>query len=248
MILKLGSQFGQDFQDYLMQEDGTTKSESGFLEYHRKIHEAELSEAERTKRFHSYLYNSILEDGSNKTKSLISTGNRSSNTQPLTVDMLSKSLFACFLYKKPVSDSMVTDAYKREREFDNNIKLLNIFYDLALVAWNPKAMRGDLSQQRLNRIFASKSIMAWSELLRDAVCAKLDLDDADDRAKPFYRELTDSDFQKIDRIVERLLAWPIWMAPLNSEVDTNIAGSKGSLKEWFRSKGLTTGYLMGAHV
>jgi hypothetical protein len=246
MILKLGSQFGKDFEDYRMLEDGSAKSESGFLEYLGRVHEGELSKAERTKRFRSYLYNSILEDGANKTKPLISTSNRSSNIQPLTVDMLSKSLFASFVYTVSVSDGMATDAYKREYEFDNNIRLLNILYELALAAWNPKALRGDLNQQRLNRIFASKSIMAWSELLRDATCAKLDLDDADDRAKPFYRELTDSDFQKIRRIVERLLAWPIWMAPAKSEVDTNIAGSKGSLKEWFRNKGLTTGYLMGA--
>lgn len=247
MILKLGSQFGNDFEDYRTLEDGAAKSESGFIEYLSKVHEAEITRAERTKRFRSYLYNSILEDAENKTKPLISTGNRSSNTQPLTVDMLSKSLFACFLYTQPVSDNMATDAYKREQEFNNNIRLLNIFFNLALVAWNPKAMQGDLEQLRLNRVFSSKSIMAWSELLRDAVCAKLDLEDADDREKPFYRELTDNDFQRISRIVERLLKWPMWMAPANSEIDTNLAGSKSSLKEWFRSKGLTTGYLMGAH-
>jgi len=247
MILKLGSQFGKDFEDYRKLEDGTAKSESGFLEYLGRIHEAELLKAERAKRFRSYLYNSILEDSANKSKPLISTGNRSSSLQPLTVDMLSKSLFACFLYKEPVSDNMATDAYKRECEFDNNIRLLNIFFDLALGAWDPKAMRGDLNQLRLKRVFSSKSIMAWSELLRDAICAKLDLDDADDRAKPFYRELTDSDFRKISRIIERLLAWPTWMAPANSDIDTNIAGSKSSLKQWFKSKGLTTGYLMGAH-
>lgn len=247
IILKLGTQFGKDFEDYRMLEDGTAKSEHGFVEYFGRVHEADLTPFERTKRFRSYLYNSILEDDANKTKSLISTTNRSSDTRPLTVDMIVKSLFAYFLYKEAVSDDMSTDTYKREYEFDNNIRLLNILYELALVAWNPKAPRGDLNQQRLNRIFASKSIMAWSELLRDAVCGKLDLDDADDRAKPFYRELTDSDFQKVRRIVERLLAWPIWMAPVKSEVDTNIAGSKGSLKEWFKDKGLTTGYLMGAH-
>lgn len=246
MILKLGSQFGKDFEDYQNLEDGIMKSESGFFEYFSKIHEGELAKADCAKRFRSYLYNSILEDDGNKLKPLISTGNRSSNIQPLTVDMLSKSLFASFLYINPVSDNMATDTYKREYEFSNNIRLLNIFFDSALAQWNPKAIKGDLNQMSLNRVFSSKSIMAWSELLRNAICGKLDLDDADDRAKPFYRELTESDFQKIQKTIDRLLIWPMWMSPANSEIDTNIASSKGILKEWFKSKGLTTGYLMGA--
>ena len=78
MILKLGSQFGKDFEDYRNLEDGTVKSESGFLGYLEKVHSSELTRAERNKRFRSYLYNSILEDAENKTKSLVSTSNRSS--------------------------------------------------------------------------------------------------------------------------------------------------------------------------
>lgn len=247
MILKLGSQFGKDFEDYRKTEDGYPKTERGFLEYLEKAHEGELPRAERNKRFRSYLYNSILEDPSNKLKPLISTSNRSSSTQPLTVDMLSKSLFASFLYSEPVSDDMTTDAYKREYEFQNNLRLQNILFDMALVGWNPKASRDDSRQMQLNRVFSSKSIMAWSELVRDAVCAKLDLEDTDDRARPFYRELSDTDFVKVRKIIERLLAWPQWLSPPNSEIDRSIAGSKGILKEWFRSKGLTTGYLMGAN-
>lgn len=246
MILKLGSQFGKDFEDYRKLEE-TTKSEAGFLDYLAKIQDAQLSRAERNKRFRSYLYNSILEDATNKTKALLSTSNRSSNTQPLTVDLLSKSVFACFLYSEPVTDDMTTDAYKREYEFLNNIRLLNILFDLALGSWNSRATRDDNNQLRLNRAFSSKSFMAWSELLRDAVCAKLDLYDADEKAKAFYRELSDLDFQKIRKIVERLLSWPLWMSPANTEIDNYLSGNKSALKEWFRGKGLTTGYLMGAN-
>lgn len=247
MILKLGSQFGKDFEEYRKLEGATTKSEAGFLEYLSKVQDAELTRAERNKRFRSYLYNSVLEDATNKTKPLISTSNRSSNTQPLTVDLLSKSVFACFLYSEPVSDDMTTDAYKREYEFLNNIRLLNILFDLALGSWNPKATRDDTNQIRLNRAFSSKSFMAWSELLRDAVCAKLELFDADDKAKAFYRELSDVDFQKIRMIVERLLNRPLWMSPPNSEIDNYLSGNKSALKDWFRGKGLSAGYLLGVN-
>jgi len=244
MILKLGGQFGNDFEDYRRLEDGTTKSERGFMDYLENAPGSQMTRGDRNKRFRSYLYNSIMEDAKNKTRPLVSVSNRSSATEPLTVDMLSKSLFACFLYTEPVADDMASDSYKREQEFSNNIALLNLLYDLALDSWNPK-LTADVGQLALARQFSSKSIMAWSELLRDAVCAKLDLDDADDRARPFYRDLSESDFAKIRKVLERLLGWQMWKAPKQGEIDTNIAGNKSALKIWLKSKGLTAGFLAG---
>jgi hypothetical protein len=245
LILKLGNQFGKDFDEYKNREDIEKKTESGFLQFLEQK-DASLTRAERNKRFRSYLYKSILEDEFNKLKSLISTSNRSSYEQPLTVDMLSKSILACFLYTEPLSDDMFSEKYKRESEFYNVTALMNMIFDLALSAWNPKATSNEQGQIRLNRIFSSKSIMAWSELLRDAVCAKLEIHDSDEKAKPFYRDFTDGDFSKIQSCLSRLLNWQMWNAPKENEIDSAIAGSKSTLKEWFKSKGLTTGFIMGA--
>jgi hypothetical protein len=245
LILKLGNQFGKDFDEYKNREDIEKKTENGFLQFLEQK-DVSLTRGERNKRFRSYLYKSILEDESNKLKPLISTSNRSSYEQPLTVDMLSKSILACFLNTDPLSDDMFSEKYKRESEFDNIIALMNMIFDLALFTWNPKATSSDQSQVRLNRIFSSKSIMAWSELLRDAVCAKLEIHDSDDKVKPFYRDFTDGDFDKIRSCLSRLLNWQMWSAPNGNEIDTAIAGSKSNLKEWFKSKGLTTGFILGA--
>lgn len=247
MILKLGNQFGKDFEEYRNREDITTKSESGFLEFLEQK-DASLTRAERNKRFRSYLYNSVLEDEANKIKHLTSVSNRSSNEQPITIDMLSKSIFSCFLYSEPVSDDMLSDKYKREAEFKNVLTLLNHIYDLALCSWNSKASPNDESQIKLARLFSSKSIMAWFEIFRDAVCAKLEIHDSDEKEKPFYRDITDADFTKINVILRRLLQWQMWKSPRNSEIDIVLAGSKSSAKDWFRSKGLTTGFLMGADL
>jgi hypothetical protein len=122
MILKLGNQFGKDFDEYRNRDDIITKSEIGFLEFLEQK-DPSLTRAERNKRFRSYLYNSILEDESNKIKNLVSVSNRSSKEQPITVDMLSKSVFSCFLYTEPVPDDMLSDKYKREAEFKNVINL-----------------------------------------------------------------------------------------------------------------------------
>ena len=45
-------------------------------------------------------------------------------------------------------------------------------------------------------MFRSKSIMSWSELLLDAVAAKLDILDSDEKAMVFHRELSDEQFNK----------------------------------------------------
>jgi hypothetical protein len=247
MILKLGNQFGKDFEEYKNREDGLIKSEINFLEFLEQK-DPTLTRAERNKRFRSYLYNSVLEDEANKLKPLISVSNRSSAEQPLTIDMLSKSIFANFLYTYPLNDNLLSDKYKRDSEFVNVLKLMNLIYDSCLNTWNPKATQNDQNQMKLKRIFSSKSIMAWSDIFKSAVCAKLEINDDDERMKPFYRDLIDEDFIKINNILNRLLGWQIWISPKNSEIDTIISNDKTTLKDWFREKGLTAGFLLGAEL
>lgn len=246
MVLKLGTQFGVDFEMYKNREDNETKSEAGFLDYLQKVQDQTMTRADRNKRFRSYLMNAILEDPDNKLAKYVSSGNRSSQEKPLTIDMLSKSLLACFLYSEPVWDNMATDAYKRDKEIRNNIYLMNCLYDLAMYAWSPTPTSAANDQLKLDRIFGSKSIMAWSEIVKDAICAKLELIDEDERDKPFYRELGDDQLLRIRKVVERLVSWTLWSSPNGSEIDTHLSSNKTTLKEWFRKNGLTSGFLMGA--
>lgn len=88
--------------------------------------------------------------------------------------------------------------------------------------------------------------MAWSELFRDAVAAKLELNDQDDRALLLYREISDYNFEKIRKIFRRLTEWSVWNTPVNSEIDRILADNKSEVKKFFKDKGLTTGYLLGA--
>ena len=88
--------------------------------------------------------------------------------------------------------------------------------------------------------------MAWSEILRDAICAKLDLTDSEDREMPFYRDLSDDDLDKVKSVVERLVAWQGWTAASDTEIDRILADNKSVVKSWFKHHGMTTGYLMGA--
>jgi hypothetical protein len=70
--------------------------------------------------------------------------------------------------------------------------------------------------------------------------------DAEERARPFYRALSPDDVGRVRKVVERLVNWNRWAAPANDEIDRILADNKSAVKEWLRTHGLTTGYLMGA--
>ena len=245
MVVKLGDQFGLDFEAYKNLEDGQPKTESGFMDYLTRL-DGSQTKAQLNTRFRSYLYNSVLKHEENKAAKYVSETNRSTDDKPLTIDQLSKSLFSSFLYREPTTDNMTTDDYKRDYEVENMVSLMNMVYDLALCEWDAKAGENDERQRRLNRIFRSKSMMAWSELLQNAVCGKMELQDAEDREKPFYRKLAPPELEKIKDVVRRLMTWKRWASPHGDDIDRVLSDNRGEVKEWFRKMGLTTGYLMGA--
>ncbi len=245
MVMKLGALFGADFDEYKKAEEEPIKSEAAFLKWLERRDAGAVKKGDRSEQFRSFLYNSVIEHPDNKLKGLISSSNRSTDEKPLTIDMLSKSLFACFLYRQPVEDNMATEAYKRENETENTVSLMNMLHDLGLHAWNPRALNGDTTQRKLERMFRSKSMMAWSELLRDAVLAKLDLTDADDRVRPFYRELDKRQLEGIKQTVARLFNWKFWSDP-GDEIDRVLSDNKSAVKQWLRGHDLTAGYLLGA--
>lgn len=244
MVSKLGSQFGKQFEDYKNKEDGLKKSESGFVQ-HLRLSE-ELTVGEANKRFNSFLYNMVLDPDQNKVANLVSKSNRSSNEYPLTVDMLSKSLFANFLYRKPLEEDMASTHYMRENEINNTIRLFNILHEEALHSWDAKKDSKDSNQNKLSRIFRSKSIMSWSGILKDSVSAKLDIIDADEKSMLFYRELSNENFEQIRGIVRRLIEWSVWSSPQDSEIDRILSDNKSEIKKYMKTKGLTAGYLLGA--
>jgi hypothetical protein len=247
MVDKLGAQFGADFLIYKNLENEEAKSEAGFMRYLSRDPEGALTTGERNKRFRSFLYDAVLRHEENRLTKYVSNGNRGTDEKPLTIDMISKSLFANFLYTEPVEDNMATEAYRREKEISNNVAFMNMLHDLALAAWNPQASPSDSGQRRLERLFRSKAIMAWAELLRDAVCGKLDLQDGEERERPFYRDLTIDQLERVVKgTVERLVDWKGWKAPIDDPIDRVLSDNKSAVKDWLKQHGLTTGYLMGA--
>jgi hypothetical protein len=245
MILKLGAEFAQDFEDF-KKLDLPTKSEAAFFGYLLNKASSLLTKADLNKRFRSHLYSSVLNDSQNKLSKYISAANRSTDEQPITMDMLEKSIFAKFLFREPTSDDMTSVAYRRDDEQQNVISLCNDIVDAGLYLWDPKAATNHADRIRLQRIFGSKSMMAWSELLADAIAARLELVDVDEKEKMFFRALTPQQANVVRKTVQRLFDWQRWAAPKDDQIDRVLSDKKTAVKDWFRQNGLTTGYLMGA--
>lgn len=244
MVAKLGTQFGADFETYKDLEDGQTKSEDGFVNYLRT--KDNLTRGGVNNRFRSFLYNLILGDEHNQLARLVSETNYRTDEKPMTMNSLINSLFASFLYREPASDNMTTDAYMRNDEIRNMIRLMNILDELALSQWNPKATTDDGDQRKLERLIRSRFMKAWATLLKDAICTKLEIFDGDDRARALYREFSEEEFEKVRFVTSRLVEWKMWKSPPNSEIDQIRLDNEGKIKDWLKDKGLTVSYLLGA--
>lgn len=245
MVLKLGSQFGADFSEYKSAEDESTKSEAGFMKW-LKSRDSTQTAGQLNERFRSFLYNAVLQDDANKLARLVSAGNRGTDERPITMDMLSKSIFAAFLFRAPTTEDLTSQDYKREVEISNVVALLNMLDDAAFHAWDHRIAAISETQRALYRMLRSKSMMAWAELLRDAVCAKLDIHDSDEKECCMHRELKQAQLEQIRQVTNRLVSWKRWYSPENDEVDRVLSDNKSEVKSWFKSHGLTTGYLLGA--
>ena len=123
------------------------------------------------------------------------------------MDMLDKSIFTHFLHREPTAESMTTEGYRRDEELSNMVDLCTMFVESGLQSWDAKAPKDDQNRLRLQRIFSSKSMMAWSELLWEAVCARLDLTDTDERLRVFYRQLSPGEIERVRKVVLRLSDW-----------------------------------------
>ena len=244
MVLKLGSQFGVDFETYKNLEDGQVKREEGFVKYLRE--KDNLTRGDVNNRFRSFLYNSVLEDEDNRLNRFVSATSYPTDEHPITMNSLTNSLFANFLYRQPVSDNMTTEAYARTSEMQNMVRLMNILGESALSQWNPRGSGSKDNQLRLERIIRSRFMKAWSGLLKDAICTKLEMYDEDERAKPLYREFTEGDFEKVAFVIGRLVEWKMWSLPKDAEIDQIRLDNDSAIKDWLRNRGLTVSYLLGA--
>src|SRR5688500_10199835 len=96
---------------------------------------------------------------------------------------------------------------------------MNALDDAAFHAWEPKPAATNETVRALKRMLRSKSMMAWAELLKDAVCANLEIHDGNEKARCFYGELNEFQLGQVKYVVNRLVAWKRWSSPTGDDMD-----------------------------
>jgi len=86
MVLKLGSQFGADFEEYKTLDDGTAKSEAGFMKWLERKEGDGIARGDLNKRFRSYSTTLSLRTRKIVSASLFPPATRSTDEKPITMD------------------------------------------------------------------------------------------------------------------------------------------------------------------
>lgn len=219
------------------------KTESAFVDFIRG--RGNLTSAEAIKRVRSMIYRDILEHSQNRFRDYITEENRG-RANPITYGRLEKTFFAEFVAPPPLNDEFETEAYHRDEERDNLVRLLNLVVDHALEdRWAPD--RNDAEHRRAARLFSAGALRAWVPFLRDAIAPTLWLYTDDERRKVFYREIDDGAFKTVEKHLLRLLGHKVWVDDSAELADLRYDNA-GRAKEILRDAGLTPAWILGAEA
>jgi len=239
LLEKYADMASEDWEAFL--QNAGPKTEAAFVDFMRN--RAQLTSAEAIKRVRSVIYRDIIEHGDNRFRDYITEENRG-RSNPITYGRLEKTFFAEFVAPPPLNDEFETEAYHRDEERANVVRLLNLVVDHAIEdRWAPD--RNDSEHKKAARLFAAGALRAWVPFLRDAVAPSLWLYTDEERRRVFYREIDDGAFKTVEKHLLRLLSHKVWVddaAELRDLRYDNAARAKEILKD----AGLTPAWILGA--
>jgi len=214
---------------------------TSFIDFMRA--RANLTASEAGRRVRSLIYRDIIEHPRNEFRDFIEEENRG-RKNPITLGRLEKSFFAEFIAAPPLDDEFETEAYHRDEEREHVVRLLNLVVSQILAdRWAPE--RNDSEHRKAARLFSAGSLRAWVPFLREAVAPSLRLYSDEDRRRVFYRELDDTDWQIIERLLTRLISHKVWVDPDPALGDLRYDNAQRA-KDILKRAGLTPGWILGA--
>jgi hypothetical protein len=242
MIDKLAQLYELEWKTFTAQPG--PKSEATFVSF--LIENNSLSRPNAIKRIESAHKQAILDstDPLNGLDQYISERNRNRKT-PLTISTLDKTLFSYFLTKPPLSDEFEGPSDYRPLEIQNVVRFMSMIAEESLDnQWNPEL--NSAAHQKAERIYYAGSIRAWSEVLRDAIAAGvLNLMSDEERSKIFYREISESQFNRIRGIIKKVFNHTVWIQPWGPILEGLKVANNVAPKEVFKQVGLTPAWVLG---
>ena len=238
LVEKYAAMAREDWDTFL--SGAGAKSEATFVEFMRAKYN--LSKSEAVRRVRSMILQDIIEAPGNTLRDYIAEENRG-RANPLTMSRLGKTFFAEFVTPPPLGDEFETDEYHRDEERANLVRLFGLVVDNALAdRWAPE--RNDAAHMIAARQFSAGALRACVPFLRDAIAAGLQLFDHEDRLRIFYRELDDTQYAVVERLLKRLLSHKVWSDPAPELNDLRYDDAERA-KEMLRTFGLTPNWILG---
>ena len=241
LLEKYAGMAAEDWEAFLL--GSGPKTEAAFVDFMRA--KSDLTKAEARKRVRSLIYRDILDHPGNLLREYITEENRG-RQNPLTMSRLQKTFFAEFVAPVPMNDEFETDDYHRDEERENVVGLFNAIVDRTLTdKWAPE--RKDAAHNKAARLYSAGSLRAWVPFLRDALAPALQLFDSEDRQRLLYREMDDSQFEVIEKRLDRLFSHKVWEDP-DPELNDLRYDNAERAKEMLRRSGLTPSWILGAEA
>ena len=198
----------------------------------RPIREVELPQAlgktkdEVNKEIIARIGESVINDANCEIADYVSEERRPPRDKPLSYDMFVwwvKSLIA----KPPVEEPMESEENLREVERENIVRFLNHVSQKCLQSnWTPDNPNS-VAHKKARKLFYRASFREWAKLMNSALRLLM----FQGPEEPiFYRNVSPSEWQRIETACQKLVSHPIWMDPnpsvaatLNSNVQKNVA-------------------------
>jgi len=238
LIAKYSDIFKQEWQDYLDRPGG--KTERGFVEF---LKSRGKTSAEARKMLLMAIEQDVVDDPGNKLAEFIAERNRT-RKNPLTIYMLQRTFFRNFVLQPPADVEIEGEHDHRSDEKANLVRFMSILAEELLIGrWNPDA--NNAAHQKADRLFASGAIRTWVPILADVVAQVLQLYDANERNKIFFRKVTDRQWELIEGRLDRFASHKVWEDP-NPDVAGQLkVNAVGEVRDFLARQGLTVNWILG---
>ncbi len=238
LINKWADIFKEEWDEY--NESNDNKSEKGFITF---LTNRGKTNAESRKMIESYIYDSIIEDPTNKINEYIAEKNRSKST-PLTTNALKVTFFKHFIAPPPLKINIDESDSLREYERINVVKLLNIFVEETLInKWNPD--QNDASHKKAIRFYKIGALKVIVSMFKDVVAQVLGIYDEAGREQLFLRNIEEDKWIVIKDRLNKLWSHEIWVNP-SQEIDAGLnVNNETQVRDFLIKNRLTVNWILG---
>ena len=238
LIAKYSDIFKQEWEEYL--ERPGSKNESDFAAFLRVRGK---TTAEAKKMLQMAIEQNVIEVPENRLSEFLAERNRS-RKNPLSINILERTFFRDFIVSPPTSVEFEGPEDFRSEEKKNLVRLMSLIAERQLVGrWNPDA--NNAAHQRAERIFGAGAMKAWVPMLSGVIAQVLQLFDAVEREKVFFRVITDQQWTLIDGRVDKLFSHKIWDDPSPDVISNLKINEVEQVRKFLLSRGLTANWILG---